>query len=475
MMADDPVAGFADAMRAVGIEPPGNIKADGRLHRFSTNGRRRDDAGYYLLHVDGIPAGIFGDWRTHAKGKWCARRPEALTPEEREACRARIEKAKKEAAAARARERGRAAKRAAEIWTKATPAREDHPYLVRKSIKPIATLRELPADAIKSLLGYAPAAKGETLAGRILIVPIGIDTKIVNVEMIDQDGRKAFLFGGAVFGGYWATGKLPEGDGEGPTILIGEGVATALSAAEATGQISAAALSAGNLPEAAKALRKRLPRARLIMLADLDERGVGLAKTAEAALAVDGLVAVPDFGPERPGGAKDFNDCITLLGPEAVCAAIEAAWKPGETSADAAKPELKPAAESYQEQSAPEEVSEVEENRAPPFSVEALALDFAAKHAAELRYVAEWSHWFRWRGSRWTIDSTLWAFHMARVICRAVAARADEKAVKMRLTDGKTEATVERLAKADPRLAAEIDQWESDLWLLNMEVKDGHR
>ncbi|MCA1604763.1 MAG: hypothetical protein LC775_04645, partial [Acidobacteria bacterium] len=62
---------FRAAMRAHGLNPP-EIIADGRLHRFTSNGRRGDDAGWYLLHGDGIPAGCFGDWRTGFSQTWRA-------------------------------------------------------------------------------------------------------------------------------------------------------------------------------------------------------------------------------------------------------------------------------------------------------------------------------------------------------------------------------------------------------------------
>jgi putative DNA primase/helicase len=251
-----------------------------------------------------------------------------MTPADREKRRVRIERARQEADAERKREFAEASKRAGAIWSKAVPGGADHPYLVRKKVKLTPTLREMPAETIKSMLGYEPAAKGELLIGRLLIAPIVIDGKITGVEMIDESGRKAFLKGGAVSGGYWATAKLPEGDGEDVTLLVGEGVATVLSAAEATGYVGVAALSAGNLAVVAKAMRARFPKARLVMLADLDASGVGLAKATEAAQAAGGFVAVPDFGANRPDGAKDFNDMAALCGLKAVCTAIEAAREP---------------------------------------------------------------------------------------------------------------------------------------------------
>lgn len=74
---------------------------------------------------------------------------------------------------------------------------------------------------------------------------------------------------GAKAGAYWAAQPLPEGAGAGLVLIIGEGVATVLSAKEATGHRAIAALSAGNLPSVAKTLRERYPAATLVILADL--------------------------------------------------------------------------------------------------------------------------------------------------------------------------------------------------------------
>src|SRR5262245_38205256 len=49
----------------------------------------------------------------------------------------------------------------------------------------------------------------------------------------------------------------------------------------------------------------------------------------------------------------------------------------------------------------------VEEARPPEFTDEALALRFAERHAHNLRYVAAWSRWLHWTGTRWQVDDTL--------------------------------------------------------------------
>ena len=107
------------------------------------------------------------------------------------------------------------------------------------------------------------------------------------------------------------------------TLAIGEGVATVLSARAATGYASLAALSAGNLPKAAQAMRARYPAARLVILADL---GHGRAKAEEAARATGAALAVPDFaGLDATEADTDFNDLHRLAGLEEVRRRIEAA------------------------------------------------------------------------------------------------------------------------------------------------------
>ena len=46
----------------------------------------------------------------------------------------------------------------------------------------------------------------------------------------------------------------------------------------------------------------------------------------------------------------------------------------------------------------------------------ALALRFADRHAANLRYVAPHARWLLWNGQKWGADDTLLAFSHARSI-----------------------------------------------------------
>jgi putative DNA primase/helicase len=131
-------------------------------------------------------------------------------------------------------ERADTASKAAAILKAATEAKADHPYLVRKRVSPVATLREIDAGVVAAILGYAPKSGGELLAGRLLVVPVKQGDSISTLELIDGDKCKAALAGrGSKVGGYWAAERLPGGSGAGLRLLIGEGVATVLSASAA--------------------------------------------------------------------------------------------------------------------------------------------------------------------------------------------------------------------------------------------------
>lgn len=331
---NDAIEQFRDAIRAAGLTPPDDIQADGKLHRFSSNGKRKDDGGYYVLHLDGIPAGMFGDWRTNLSEKWRANIGRTLTEDERRAQRQRIDEMRAQRDAEDARRKAEAAKTAAALWKAATPAGEDHPYLVRKGVSPVETLREIQVEDLARVIGYRPKKKDEPLIGRVLVAPVKVGGKLSTVEMIDENGRKSALAGGAKAGGYWSAQALPEGDGTDVVVLVGEGVSTALSAREATGHLAVAALSVGALEAAARAIRGRYPRASIVILADLlKDSGKPDEYATQAARAVGGAVAVPDFGDEREAGDTDFNDMAQRVGLTAVRCVIEAALaSPGEAA-----------------------------------------------------------------------------------------------------------------------------------------------
>jgi putative DNA primase/helicase len=289
---------FRAAMKAVGIESPAEIKADGKLHRFSTNGKSTDDAGWYVLHGDGIPAGAFGDWRTGLQQTWRADIGRPLTPAEETEYHAKIEAMKKK----RSRHTAKIAKLAAEMWKHLPVPSPDHPYLKSKNIQ----------------------AHGTRVYKGKLVVPAWDGRDIHSLQFIGSDGEKRFLTGGRVTGCYFSIG-----DPNRPTAFcIAEGFATGATVHEVTGYPVAVAFNAGNLKAIVLAMHAKFPDRELILCAD-DDIGTagnpGMSKAREAAQAVGGKLAVPNFGANRPDGVTDFNDLFQICGADAVKQSVESA------------------------------------------------------------------------------------------------------------------------------------------------------
>ncbi|CAM2187978.1 DNA replication protein [Paraburkholderia sacchari] len=209
------------------------------------------------------------------------------------------------------------AREATSIWQWARPVGPEHPYLVRKRLEPMDTLRELDALELHALLGYTPASEEEPLKGRVLIVPVW-NGPISTLELIDERGQKSSLAGGAKKGGYWMTEPTLVPADESSLILIAEGMATALSASQATGWFAVAALSSGNLGMVAQSLRERYPEADLIILGEL---GSGETQARRAAEDAKAHLAWPRFTAEARIDDKvpnDFSDMAVLSGFDAV-------------------------------------------------------------------------------------------------------------------------------------------------------------
>jgi putative DNA primase/helicase len=310
---------FRAAIHSAGLHPPEVIEADGKLHRFTANGKRSDDAGWYVFHDDGIPAGAFGDWRTGTTETWRAVIGRRLRPQEEAAHRARLGAMRREREAEEARRKAEACDKAAAIWQTTSPAPDDHAYLLGKGVK----------------------AHGLHVHDGALVIPMRDGAELHSLQFIGPEGDKRFLSGGRVGGCHLLIGK-PEG-----VLCIAEGYTTGASVHEATGYAVAVAFTAGNLLSVARAMRAEFPEVRLVVCADDDARtpgNPGLTRAREAAQAVGALMAIPDFGNIRPEGATDFNDLQRHAGPAAVRACIERALpvEPGPDTTGSAWPDPKP-------------------------------------------------------------------------------------------------------------------------------------
>lgn len=299
-MMQDITDQFRNTMLAADINPPDSIIADGKIHRFSTNGKVRDNAGWYILFGDNIPAGRFADYRRGIDQTWHAEIGRNLSPLEEAQYQAKIEAIRREREAEEKERHAQGCIRADKVLKKSTKAISNHPYLVRKCVK----------------------AYGIGIYRGMLVIPMRNNGKLHSIQFIAPNGEKRFLTGGRISECYFSIGK-PE-----QILCICEGYATGATIYEATGYAVAIAFNAENLRHVAQFLRNKFPELKLIICADDDiatKGNPGLTKAKEAALAVDGLLVIPNFGDNRPQGMTDFNDLACYQSLDAVKNGIEKA------------------------------------------------------------------------------------------------------------------------------------------------------
>ncbi len=301
---------FRDAMRKRGIIPPADVLADGKLHRCDTEGGARGKGdGAYLLHLDGVTAGGFQNFRDGLGWQaWRADIGRELSADEIAGHKARMDAAHTARKAERDKAHADARADAAAQWESATPSAAGHGYLARKGV----------------------GAHGVRKLGSRLLVPMrDADGILHSLQKIGTDGDKRFLPGGRAQGCFHTLGTL------GGQIIVAEGYATAATIHEATGLPVVAAFDSGNLIFVAQALRTKYPAASLVIAADDDadtaaefERqgkppvNPGIVAARKAAEAVGAEVVIPAFGSARPPRASDFNDLAAHLGADAVRAAF---------------------------------------------------------------------------------------------------------------------------------------------------------
>ncbi|MDD2990798.1 MAG: DUF927 domain-containing protein [Zoogloea sp.] len=355
------LAQFRQAAEARGLLLPDHLDADGKLHRCELrDGPKGRKDGAYLLHLDGVPAGGFQNFKDGLEWEnWRADIGRQLTPEEEAASRARIEaqRAAREAEAKAKRDKAR--RKANAIWNNAKPAPDDHPYLLRKGV----LAHGLRVGSWPKWQEVRPGEwREERIPGALLVPMRSPSGTLHSLQAIYQDkvdGRdKDFLPGGEKAGKFHLIGEVSTDR----PLCVAEGYATAASIHQATGWPVAVAFDAGSLEAAAKALQEAYPAARFILCADDDafgecfackapvrvedgdtcpacgqphkRRNAGQIRAREAAQAVGGVVASPLWpdpaarweGFQQTGKAPtDFNDLHQIGGLDAVRQILAAA------------------------------------------------------------------------------------------------------------------------------------------------------
>jgi putative DNA primase/helicase len=285
---------FRQAIAATGLDAPDVIHEDGAIHRFSTNGKRGDESGWYVLYLDCVAAGSFGDWRSGLVSSWCSKTTTDMTQAEQDAHRSRVQAMRAQRDADLAQRHQQTSESAALQWAQAWPAPANYPYLVAKGIRPYGL---------------------RIFEGKLLVPMRDTAGTLHSLQSIGEDGDKRFYKDGRVSGCYHSIGK-PAG-----LLIVCEGFATGASIHEATGQAVAVAFNSGNLGRVAMALHKKYPDLAVILAADDDwrtEGNPGTTAAKSAALSVGGFTISPQFPGDRPPKATDFNDLAALAGLAAV-------------------------------------------------------------------------------------------------------------------------------------------------------------
>ncbi len=280
---------FKTSMLNAGLKPPTEIIDDGKIHRFSSNGKPQDAAGWYVLHGGRIPAGCFGDWRKSVVSSWCAKDKEQMDPRERVEQMRLVAQARKQRDILRAQQQRLAMSKAQYLWDTADRASINHPYLRNKQIPPFHARQR----------------------GDDLVLPIvNFDNEIHSLQFINQNGDKRLLLNGAKSGRF----ILVNGSLDNKGILICEGFATgATLALDYPNKGVIAAIDAGNLKAVAVEARKRYPNTNILICGDddrLTEGNPGLTKAREAADASGAGFIIPEWPFDAPKALSDFNDLM---------------------------------------------------------------------------------------------------------------------------------------------------------------------
>jgi phage/plasmid primase-like uncharacterized protein len=273
-------------LRAIGAIVTGEHPImDGAKHRIGVEGDKKgEQAGFYVAHLDGHPAGYIKNNRTGVEMTW---KSKGYCLDAEEKARLAAEAAGK--LAARAQEQDRlheaTAQRVVKQMAELVPVIEPTPYLRDKGIQAHAGIF---TDKDRQTT-YLPA--------------FDVHGKPWTMQYISQDGTKRFAKDSRKEACFHPVGGMAA-LARAPALVISEGYATAATNAEALGFATVAAFDSGNLPAVAQALHAKFPDKPVLILGDDDRQLVltqgvnaGRVKAQEAAKAVGGTALFPIFAP----------------------------------------------------------------------------------------------------------------------------------------------------------------------------------
>lgn len=316
-MMQEIITDFIDFMSQRGLEPArhSDIKATNKRQNYqlssATNHKKH---GFYKLEIEGdFGYGYCGDYRDDSCFTWYSKSSNKYSKSEMEEIKRKAELQRIENDKEKQEQHDQKATYAQDFTVFLDDCPDDHPYLLKKNIKPCGAL----------------------LSGNDIIIPMSDTQKMWSYQSIDMEGNKQYLTGGRKTGSYFVI----KGD---ETICIVEGFATGATIHEATGHTVIVTFDSANLKTVSKIIRQDNPSARIVICADNDYQGkdtrgnprnAGLISGAIAAKNIDADMAYPDFQEEHDKyDYSDFNDYAKIHNLEKVKILIHDAKRDGQGS-----------------------------------------------------------------------------------------------------------------------------------------------
>jgi antirestriction protein ArdC/phage/plasmid primase-like uncharacterized protein len=353
-------AEFATILRDNGcIVDDNHPVMDGLSHRIKVEGDRPGEkSGFYVVHLDGHPAGYFNNHRTKVEIRWRAK-GYTLTEAQKAAFAAQVAIKQQERKAELQAQHVKVAQAIKELLAIALPANGDHPYLQDKNARP-GSLKVvpqntdgLPQDSIIRICSDRQEVKTVReqypdslvfVAGDLLLPIYDAHGEIWSAQTIQPNGTKLFVAGSQKEGHF----HVVDGNSQDlvglkaldntKAIIIAEGYSTADTVSQAMNCPVVAAFDSGNLMPVAQQLHEKYPDKPIVIAGDDDQhlvalngKNTGRDKAQEAARLVNGIAVFPVFAANEQASQKlsDFNDLAnkSVLGMEAVKRQVGAAIK----------------------------------------------------------------------------------------------------------------------------------------------------
>ncbi|MCB1984461.1 MAG: hypothetical protein KDF49_03450, partial [Nitrosomonas sp.] len=342
---------FATVLRDNGCIVDGNHPImDGLSHRIKVEGDRPGEkSGFYVVHMDGHPAGYFNNHRTKVDIRWRAK-GYSLTESQKAAFAAQVAIKQQARKAEQQVQYAKVAQAIKELLAIAPSANTDHPYLQDKNARPNGlkivpqNADGLPKDSIIKICQDRQEVKtvrdehpdSLVFVADDLLLPIyDVNGNIWSAQTIQPNGTKLFVAGSQKEGHF----HVVDGNSEGlaaltaldnaKAIIIAEGYSTADTVSQAMNCPVVAAFDSGNLIPVTKLLHDKYPNKPIVIAGDddlhliaLNGKNTGREKAQEAAQSVNGVTVFPVFALNEQASQKlsDFNDLAnkSALGMNAV-------------------------------------------------------------------------------------------------------------------------------------------------------------